>query len=143
MMRVAKLSQASPGPGQRRWTGLATRVLLMAFVAALLADDGAPALMAQQAETTEDIVVVLPPGATVSGVLRDFDVRPTHRFNRVVNGFAAEVPPGIRRALERIPGAIVSPNRPVEAVAKVTAQRKHHKKKKKRKKGGNQNPPPA
>jgi len=115
----------------------------MAFVAALLADDGAPALMAQQAETTEDIVVVLPPGATVSGVLRDFDVRPTHRFNRVVNGFAAEVPPGIRRALERIPGAIVSPNRPVEAVAKVTAQRKHHKKKKKRKKGGNQNPPPA
>ncbi len=100
------------------------RVILLLLVAVLLADDGSVALSVERGEVTEDIVVILPPGASVSGVLRDFEVRATHRFDMVVNGFAAEVPPGIRRALEQIPGAIVSPNRRVEAVGQVATERK-------------------
>jgi subtilisin len=124
---------------------MAARLLPLLLVAALVVDDGSTAIMAQQAETTEDIVVVLPPGVNVGGVLRDFDIRPSHRFDKVVNGFAAEVPPGIRRALERIPGAIVSPNRRVEATAQVTAEKRCKQKDKKKRKRckKRQNPPPA
>ena len=65
-------------------------------------------------------------------MLHSLDIRPTHRFGRVVNGFAADVPPGIKRALERIPGAIVSPNRRVEATQRVEAEGKKRKKRRKK-----------
>src|SRR5215213_7879791 len=121
------------------------RLVLLLLVAALLADDGSVALSAERAEAPEDIVVVLPPGRSVSGVLRDFAIHPTHRFDRVVNGFAAEVPPGIRRSLEQIPGAIVSPNRRVEATDQVTTEKrcKQKNKKKRNRCKRRHNPPPV
>lgn len=122
------------GPGHRYGSGMSKVALLLLLIAALLVDDGSIAVHAQQEEATRDIIVVLPPGESVGQVLRDFDVDPTMRFDRAVNGFAAEVPPGVRRALKQVPGAIVSPNRQVAATTQVTAEKRCKQKDKKKRK---------
>jgi hypothetical protein len=128
-MIIGRLGTAHAG-----WTWVATRLLLLILILALLAADGAAVLEAMQPEVTEDIIVVLPDNADVPGILRRFDVRPTHRYRHVVNGFSAEVPPGVRRALEQIPGAVISPNRRVTVAERVTSEAKRCKKRDKRKK---------
>jgi subtilisin family serine protease len=71
----------------------------------------------QNASATEDVVVVFPHRfeASALGVLTKFNIEPTQRYTHVVDGFAASVSPEVRQQLEQIPGAIVSPDRRVEA----------------------------
>ncbi len=136
-----------------RLTSLLARALLALLIVALVADDASPLLDVESAraqdqsaranEETQDVVVVLPQDVDAAGVLRSLDIRPSHRFGRVVNGFAADVPPGIKRALERIPGAIVSPNRRVETTQRVEAEGKKRKKRRRKRRRRQQQQPAA
>ena len=134
---------AGHGPEQSRWLAVITRIVLLSLVGALLLDDASGAISAQNAEALEDIVVVLPDNVGVGEALRGRGIRAsevaiTHRYQSVVNGFAAEVPASVRQELERIPGAIVSPNLPVESFAQkqVTKEGKRRKKRRRRRGGG-------
>jgi len=81
----------------------------------------------QQAGKAEDVVVVFPNRveATALGVLTKFNIEPTQRYTTVVDGFAASVTPEVRQQLEQIPGAIVSPDRRVEAFDNDQANAHH------------------
>src|SRR3954471_14070064 len=95
----------------------AARVLPLLVVAALLMQDVSLSLADQKSGATEDIVVVFPHRIESSalGVLTKFNIEPTQRYTHVVDGFAASVTPEVLQQLEQIPGAIVSPDRRVEA----------------------------
>src|SRR4051812_20676588 len=99
-----------------RWSAVA-RGLPLLLVAALLLQNVTATLADQQGGSTEDVVVVFPHlvEASALGVLSKFNIEPTQRYTHVVDGFAATVTPDVRQQLEQIPGAIVSPDRRVEA----------------------------
>ena len=141
--RLSNGSRHLRNSGVRR---IATNVLVLVLTGALLLADGSPGRSAQEQPATEDIIVVLPNDVDVPGILRRFAVRPTHRYRHVINGFAAEVPPGVRRALEQIPGAVVSPNKRVVEADQIRAEAKrcpkqHKSKKRCRKRSNTQTPP--
>jgi subtilisin len=105
--------------GWSRWKRrfIAARALSFVLVAMVLLQDASLAFSAPKDEAKEDIVVVFPHRveAAAIGVITKFNIQPTHRYTKVVDGFAATVTPDVRQELEQIPGAIVSPNRRVEA----------------------------
>src|SRR5262245_8423 len=108
-----------------RWKrrSIASRVLPLLIVAALLVQGAAVALGEQKQGASEDVVVVFPHSveATAVGVINKVNIQPTYRYTKAVDGFAATVTPEVRQELEQIPGAIVSPNRRVEAFDDVKA----------------------
>ncbi len=110
-----------------RWYAV-TRVLPLLLMAALLLPDGAVTMAQQKDGTTEDVVVVFPHRVEASalGVISTFNIEPSQRYTDVVDGFAATVTPEVRQELEQIPGAIVSPNRRVEAFDLLQAKDGRH-----------------
>ncbi len=95
---------------------------MVRLLVALLVASVAPQLLAasggraQQAAELEDVVVVLPERVNLERVLDQNEIQPEERYEEVVNGFAAEVSPATREALEAIPGAIVSDDRLVTKI---------------------------
>jgi subtilisin family serine protease len=109
-----------------RWR-VAARILPILLVAALLMQDVSLSRADQKTGANEDVVVVFPHRVETSalGVLTKFDIEPTQRYTTVVDGFAASVTPEVRQQLEQIPGAIVSPDRRVEAFDNNQTQANH------------------
>jgi subtilisin len=105
------------------------RSLLPTIIAALLVTtivfSGMPLPIAapaaagdQKAEQRRDVIVLLKRGADPRSVARGAGAKPTHLYEHVIDGFAANLPPQAIRGLEHHPAVIaVVPDRPVEAFA--------------------------
>lgn len=93
---------------RRRWGSVAMTVMLLLSV--VLTEVPVGVAEAQEARARRRVIVSLPAGVDVGRVLRRNDIRPSYRYTRVINGFAAEVSPATARVLEAIPGALVTPD---------------------------------
>ncbi len=115
----------------RFWGATVARCLVLLLVAGLLLQDGSVALSADKAQDEaepspgKDVVVVLPDNVDADKVLTDLGIDPTYHYDEVVNGFAATVSAADKEELKSIPGAIVSPDRRIEAFDQVKAPGKH------------------
>jgi subtilisin len=72
----------------------------------------------QKAEQRRDVIVLLKRGADPRAVARGAGAKPTHIYEHVIDGFAANLPPQAIRGLEHNPAVLtVVPDSPVEAFA--------------------------
>jgi subtilisin family serine protease len=91
-------------------------VIALLLVTGLPSLAGAVGVQAQEAQARQSVIVALPRAVGLDRVLRENDIRPRFRYSRALNGFAAELPQAKVEALQRIPGVIVTPDLPVEAI---------------------------
>jgi subtilisin len=149
------------------------RLLAPALLVATIVLSGMPSPIAtpavagdQPSENKRDVIVLLKRGADPRSVARGAGARPTHFYEHVVDGFAANLPPQAIRGLENNPLVVsVVPDRPVGAFViaspsdpiaagvspaprkckKIDAKKKRHqciRKAKKHKNGSNGSPVP-